>query len=99
MTARFNQISNWVATVFVTTENLKQRVKILKKFIDIADHLRAMGNYNGFMEVFSALQRGPCRRLNKAFAVCQTMRMLFEFGFGFGSFSSFPIDLLHYSLS
>lgn len=67
MTARFNQISNWVASVFVTTENLKQRIKILKKFIDIADHLKAMGNYNGFMEVFSALQRGPCRRMKKAF--------------------------------
>jgi hypothetical protein len=69
MTSRFNLISNWVATVFVTTENLKARTKVLKKFIEVADLLKSMGNFNGFMEVFSALQRGPCRRMKKAFEV------------------------------
>ena len=44
MTSRFNLISNWVATVYVTTENLKARTKVLKKFIEVADLLKTMGN-------------------------------------------------------
>lgn len=67
MTTRFNLVSNWVASVFCTTDNIKARTKTLKKFLDIAEQLKLMGNFNGFMEIFSALQRGPCQRMKKAF--------------------------------
>lgn len=34
---RFNAMSHWVATQIVETENLKNRVKLVKHFIKVSD--------------------------------------------------------------
>ena len=36
MTNRFNEVSNWVASRIIATENLKARAKVLKKVILVA---------------------------------------------------------------
>uniref|UniRef100_A0A6B2KXG8 Ras-GEF domain-containing protein n=1 Tax=Arcella intermedia TaxID=1963864 RepID=A0A6B2KXG8_9EUKA len=67
-TERFNYINAWVATTVCLTENFKSRVKIIKRFIDIAMALRQLRNFNGMMEICSGLTRGPVNRLKKTFA-------------------------------
>jgi len=67
MTKRFNDVSNWVSSVIITEENVKRRIKIIIKFIEIAVCLKNLGNYNGVMEIFSAFQRGPVARLVQSF--------------------------------
>eukprot|EP01130_Rhizamoeba_saxonica_P003254 TRINITY_DN1390_c0_g1_i1.p1 TRINITY_DN1390_c0_g1~~TRINITY_DN1390_c0_g1_i1.p1 ORF type:complete len:956 (-),score=231.94 TRINITY_DN1390_c0_g1_i1:343-3210(-) len=63
MIERFNYVSGWVATVICTTENLKKRIKVTQKFVQIAEKLAALGNFNGCMEVVSGLNRGACYRM------------------------------------
>lgn len=67
MTKRFNEVSDWVASVIITEENPKRRIKTIVKFIEVAECLKRLGNYNGVMEIFSAFQRGPVARLKKSF--------------------------------
>jgi hypothetical protein len=55
MIARSNTIPFWVATEIVHRDNLEERVAILRKFIFIADHCRALCNYNALMEILSGL--------------------------------------------
>lgn len=43
MTRWFNMVSNWVASCICTEENFKRRVKLIARFVEIADCLRAMG--------------------------------------------------------
>lgn len=72
MTKRFNEVSDWVASVIITEENPKRRIKTIVKFIEVAECLKRLGNYNGVMEIFSAFQRGPVARLKKSFQVSVT---------------------------
>jgi len=63
MIERFNYVSGWVATTICNTEKTKDRVKIMRKFINIAKDLHSIGNFNGVMEIISGLNRGPVYRL------------------------------------
>jgi RasGEF domain len=55
MINRSNSIPYWVATEIVQRDNLEKRVAVLRKFIYIADHCRALCNFNGLMEILSGL--------------------------------------------
>jgi len=37
MINRFNEVSQWVASEICRQENLKKRVKVLQKFIEVAE--------------------------------------------------------------
>lgn len=65
MVNRFNEVSDRLATSLLIVKKLKERVRIYCKLLDIADCLKDMGNFNGFMMVMAALQRGPVQRLRK----------------------------------
>jgi len=71
MTRNFNYMSGWVTTTILVTPTLRGRVKFIKKFLDIAYHLRALGNFNGVMEILSGLNRQPVFRMVKTFAEVQ----------------------------
>lgn len=70
MTDRFNFVSDWVVNVLCTADNPKTRVTYFQKFLRIADELRNLGNFNGVLEIMSAIRRGPVDRLKKSFNVC-----------------------------
>jgi son of sevenless-like protein len=55
MINRSNTIPFWVATEIVQRDNLEERAAILRKFISIADHCRALSNFNALMEILSGL--------------------------------------------
>lgn len=67
MTKTFNELSDWVASVVITTENKKKRSQVVQKMIEIAQCLRQLGNYNGMMAIVSGLQRGPVFRMSATF--------------------------------
>jgi len=69
MIERFNEISSWVATTICMVEKVKDRVKVVCKFIDIAQKLRALGNFNALLEIVSGFNRGPVFRLKETFAL------------------------------
>lgn len=62
---RCNQVSYWVATEIVLTPNLKQRISILAKFIDIAEICHQLRNWNTLMELMVGLNLGCVTRLKK----------------------------------
>lgn len=63
MVNRFNEVSQWVATEICRVDNLKNRVKIMQKFIEIACKLRALNNFNGCVEIVSGLNCSSVSRL------------------------------------
>uniref|UniRef100_A0A6B2L009 Ras-GEF domain-containing protein n=1 Tax=Arcella intermedia TaxID=1963864 RepID=A0A6B2L009_9EUKA len=64
LTQRFNTISAWVKTTILSETSKQKRVKLMAKFIDIADILLQMNNFNGMLEITSALDSNPIVRLN-----------------------------------
>eukprot|EP01114_Cavostelium_apophysatum_P003195 TRINITY_DN1296_c0_g1_i3.p1 TRINITY_DN1296_c0_g1~~TRINITY_DN1296_c0_g1_i3.p1 ORF type:complete len:979 (+),score=384.94 TRINITY_DN1296_c0_g1_i3:893-3829(+) len=65
MIQRFNKVSGWVTTEIVKAENLKMRIQVLTKFIEIAEKCRAYNNYNAVMEIYSGLQATSVYRLRQ----------------------------------
>jgi len=78
MINKSNSIPFWVATEIVQRDNLEERVFLIKKFISIADHCRAISNYNGLMEILSGLNMTAIYRLKKTWA-CLSPRVLNTF--------------------
>eukprot|EP01113_Clastostelium_recurvatum_P040383 TRINITY_DN6279_c0_g1_i6.p1 TRINITY_DN6279_c0_g1~~TRINITY_DN6279_c0_g1_i6.p1 ORF type:complete len:1281 (-),score=298.73 TRINITY_DN6279_c0_g1_i6:220-4062(-) len=66
--ARFNDIAGWVATEVVRTSQIRRRVAILTKFIQLGKILCEMGNYNSLMEVLAGLNMHPVQRLHITWA-------------------------------
>jgi len=62
-----NFLSHWVTTTIVATPNTKSRVIIIRKFVEIADELRKMGNYNGVFEIWSGLHMQPAFRMTESY--------------------------------
>jgi hypothetical protein len=63
MIHHFNALSRWVSQNIVETENLKKRILLVEKFIDIADQLYNLNNFNGLFSVFSGLNSSSIYRL------------------------------------
>jgi len=63
--AWFNQVSGWVVSEILDKEDLKERALILNRFIFIADKCRELNNYNGMMEILSALNNSTVHRLKR----------------------------------
>ena len=69
MMDRFNYVSAWVSNTILRTEDHKERVKVVKKFLDIAAELKKLGNLNGAFEMMAGFSFGPVFRLKKTFEV------------------------------
>lgn len=66
--ARFNRVSFWVATEIVTMPNLRQRVQVLQRFVQLAKLLSEFNNFNGVMAILAGLQNAAVYRLKKTWA-------------------------------
>lgn len=65
MTEHFNLIGLWVATQIVVEESPKQQAKVLTKFVQIAERLLLLRNYNSCVEILSGLSNVSVRRLKR----------------------------------
>lgn len=60
---RFNKVSCWVADEILSTGNIKKRVVVLTRFIEVADYCRLLKNFSSLMAIVSALNRSCITRL------------------------------------
>src|SRR5690349_10605601 len=56
-------MSYWLASYFFVTDNPKDRLQILCKYIQIMDYCLHFNNYNSVMKIFSALNMTPVSSL------------------------------------
>jgi len=61
----FNHITAWVQKELVLTPNLKERIYLLGHFIQIATHLKEMGNLSGAMQIVCGIGTSSVKRLYK----------------------------------
>eukprot|EP01102_Stenamoeba_stenopodia_P009133 TRINITY_DN2679_c0_g1_i1.p1 TRINITY_DN2679_c0_g1~~TRINITY_DN2679_c0_g1_i1.p1 ORF type:complete len:917 (-),score=231.43 TRINITY_DN2679_c0_g1_i1:139-2889(-) len=61
----FNKLSMWVSSEIVSTPNIRQRGSLLSRFIEFAQALRKLNNFNSLMSVMSALQHSAITRLKQ----------------------------------
>ncbi|XP_029430008.1 ras-specific guanine nucleotide-releasing factor 2 [Rhinatrema bivittatum] len=64
----FNDMSNLVASQIVNHTDISSRASSIEKWIVVADICRCMHNYNGVLEITSALNRSAVYRLKKTWA-------------------------------
>lgn len=64
---RFNSLSNWVKCAILTTEKLKSRINLIKKFILLGTEFKNLNNYFGVMTVMAGLESGAITRLRQTF--------------------------------
>eukprot|EP01105_Mastigella_eilhardi_P010311 TRINITY_DN2407_c0_g1_i3.p1 TRINITY_DN2407_c0_g1~~TRINITY_DN2407_c0_g1_i3.p1 ORF type:complete len:755 (-),score=133.02 TRINITY_DN2407_c0_g1_i3:44-2020(-) len=65
LSKHFNDMSNWIMHQICSTRNLQHRIYTVEKIIDIAQHCLDMNNFNGILQIMSALNRTPVTRLKK----------------------------------
>jgi len=65
----FNRISFWSATEILTQKNLKNRIKILKRLICLAQRLIIYQNYNTAFAFISSFSYASISRLKKTWKV------------------------------
>jgi len=64
MINKFNVMSKWVQReVLHSGDQPRQRATAIGKFLDICEHLRALKNFNGIMEILSGLNASAVHRL------------------------------------
>ncbi|XP_072137391.1 ras-specific guanine nucleotide-releasing factor 2 isoform X3 [Mobula birostris] len=64
----FNDMSNLVASQIMMHADVSSRTVSIEKWIAVADVCRCMHNYNGVLEITSALNRSAIYRLKKTWA-------------------------------
>eukprot|EP00041_Stephanoeca_diplocostata_P039052 m.1582997 g.1582997 ORF g.1582997 m.1582997 type:complete len:1743 (+) comp25319_c0_seq4:162-5390(+) len=61
--AHFNLLTRWVATLILDQPERETRAVLIQQFIRVGMELLALGNFNGVMEIVSALSSVSLRRL------------------------------------
>uniref|UniRef100_A0A8D0GIX0 Ras protein specific guanine nucleotide releasing factor 2 n=1 Tax=Sphenodon punctatus TaxID=8508 RepID=A0A8D0GIX0_SPHPU len=64
----FNDMSNLVASQIMNYVDVGSRANAIEKWVAVADICRCMHNYNGVLEITSALNRSAIYRLKKTWA-------------------------------
>ncbi|XP_078531441.1 ras-specific guanine nucleotide-releasing factor 2 isoform X1 [Lissotriton helveticus] len=64
----FNDMSNLVASQILSNDEVLFRASSVEKWVVVADICRCMHNYNGVLEITSALNRSAIYRLKKTWA-------------------------------
>jgi len=64
---RANRTANWVATCILLQSKVKDRTKVLSKFMTIAKHLKDLNNYNTLMGIIAGLNTVAVSRLKYTF--------------------------------
>jgi len=63
MIERSNVTAHWVATTIMFHEKVKERASVITKFIEIAEELRKMHNYDSVMGILAGLNMSAVDRL------------------------------------
>ncbi|KZF26526.1 ras GEF [Xylona heveae TC161] len=63
-----NQLTNWVAEMILTQQDIKKRVVVIKHFVSVADKCRQLNNFSTLTSIISALGTAPIHRLARTWA-------------------------------
>uniref|UniRef100_A0A3B5MIS9 Uncharacterized protein n=1 Tax=Xiphophorus couchianus TaxID=32473 RepID=A0A3B5MIS9_9TELE len=75
----FNDMSNLVASQIMAHSDVGSRASSIEKWLAVADICRCLNNYNGVLEITSALNRSAIYRLKKTWAkVCKQTKALMD---------------------
>ncbi|KAK9968774.1 hypothetical protein ABG768_003082 [Culter alburnus] len=75
----FNDMSNLVASQIMAQCDVSSRANSIDKWLAVADICRCLNNYNGVLEITSALNRSAIYRLKKTWAkVCKQTKALMD---------------------
>jgi hypothetical protein len=64
---RFNSVSLWVSGTIVRAETLRERVRVMERFIALATQLRHLQNFNSMMAILSGLNNSAVFRVRLVF--------------------------------
>ncbi|KAH3760071.1 cell division control protein [Pelomyxa schiedti] len=65
MIQHFNKISKWIYEEITAADDLPTRIRVLERFIELADYLEQLQNYNALMEVIAGLTNSIVHRMKK----------------------------------
>lgn len=75
----FNEMSNLVASQIMAHTDVGSRAGSIEKWLAVADICRCLNNYNGVLEITSALNRSAIYRLKKTWAkVCKQTKAVMD---------------------
>uniref|UniRef100_A0A6Q2ZBX8 Uncharacterized protein n=1 Tax=Esox lucius TaxID=8010 RepID=A0A6Q2ZBX8_ESOLU len=75
----FNEMSNLVASQIIAHTDVGSRANSIEKWLAVADICRCLNNFNGVLEITSALNRSAIYRLKKTWAkVCKPTKTLMD---------------------
>ncbi|ORX86461.1 ras GEF [Anaeromyces robustus] len=66
-----NQLTTWVASCILNSENLKERENTLKYFTILANECYKINNFNGVTAIVAGLSMGPVYRLHNTWRLFQ----------------------------
>jgi hypothetical protein len=69
MVSHFNHIAQWVSNMILIRDKAKHRAPCLEKFMQIAQKLRQMNNYNGLAAVLAGINGTAIHRLSQTRAL------------------------------
>jgi son of sevenless-like protein len=70
-----NQLTNWVAQMILTQQDVKRRVIVIKHFVNVADKCRLLNNFSTLTSIISALGTAPIHRLNRTWTAVNARSM------------------------
>ncbi|KAF2126579.1 ras GEF [Dothidotthia symphoricarpi CBS 119687] len=70
-----NQLTNWVAQMILTQQDVKRRVIVIKHFVNVADKCRQLNNFSTLTSIISALGTAPIHRLNRTWTAVNQRSM------------------------
>lgn len=74
----FNRLSKWVSTQVCLREDLKERVKLIMKFMQLSMQLRQYNNFDGMQAVLSGINNTSVWRMKQSWAKIEKKDKFFQ---------------------
>lgn len=74
----FNRLSKWVSTQVCLREDLKERVKLIMKFMQLSMHLRQYNNFDGMQAVLSGINNTSVWRMKQSWTKIEKKDKFFQ---------------------
>ncbi|KAJ6230896.1 ras guanine nucleotide exchange factor i-related [Anaeramoeba flamelloides] len=63
LSLRFTKLSNWVSSTILSTQTIKERIKVVSKMIKLASHFLKLNNFHSSQAILASLEHPHIKRL------------------------------------